>query len=175
MKKVSHRLQSDESLEKEVFIFGLVSSAKDFRLSWMLNHHLGFNLEKKGQINIPTGEVAESRQKQQTMFSEEEEEPILPRDYSVNPVYSYAFELFYSRVYLLVNQGSLKWLVPDLKTMDYFLLFKGPMPSIELKNIFKQLKEIPVISMAVILELNQIPAASREYFIHDNYGTLDKN
>jgi|LakMenE18May11ns_1017448.scaffolds.fasta_scaffold9749832_2 hypothetical protein len=175
MKKVSHRLQTDESLEKEIFIFGLVSSAKDFRLSWMINNHLGFNLEKVGQINIPAYENLENMKKQQSMFSEEEHEPVLPKDYSVNPVYHFAFDLFYSKVFLLVNQGSLKWLVPDLKTMDYFLLIKGPMPGIELKNILKQLKEIPVITMAVSMELNQIPAANREYFIHDNYGTLDKN
>ncbi len=175
MKKIAYRLVPDETTEKEIFVFGLVSSAKDFRLSWMINNHLGFRLEKSGQINIPTGEQADGLKNQQSMFSEEEHEPLLPKEYSVNPVYFYAYELFYTKVYLLVNQGSLKWLVPDLKTMDYFLVIKGPMPTSELKNMLKQLKGIPVVTLAVEIGLQQIPPANREYFIHDNYATLDKN
>lgn len=175
MKRVAHRLQHDESSEKEIFIFGLVSAAKDFRLCWMINNHLGFNLEKSGEINIQTQEASSVQGNQTSMFSDEETESILPKDYSVNPVYHFSYELFYSKVYLLVNQGSLKWLVPDLKTMDYFLVIKGPMPALELKKILKELKNIPIISLAVEIGLQQIPATHKNYFIFDNYGTLDKN
>lgn len=59
--------------------------------------------------------------------------------------------------------------------MDYFLVIKGPMPTSELKNMLKQLKGIPVVTLAVEIGLQQIPPANREYFIHDNYATLDKN
>lgn len=175
MKKVAHRLQHDESSEKEIFVFGLVSAAKDFRLCWMINNHLGFNLEKSGQINIVSNDTGNTLKNQTSMFSNAENEPVLPKDYSVNPVFQFSFDLFYSKVFLLVNQGSLKWLVPDLKTMDYFLVFKGPMPAAELKKFLRKLKEIPIITLAVEIALQQIPPANREYFIHDNYGTLDKN
>lgn len=105
MKKIAYRLVPDETTEKEIFVSGWFP-LKDFRLSWMINNHLGFRLENLGQINIPTGEQADGLKNQQSMFSEEEHEPLLPKEYSVNPVYFYAYELFYTKVYLLVNRES---------------------------------------------------------------------
>ena len=175
MKKISHKLPQDDSSEKDIFVLGLVSSAKDFRISWMINQELGFELAKTGEINITIKEVCDLPKKQTSMFTQEDYEPLLPKDFSLNPVYFFSLELFYTKVFLYVNQGSLKWLVPEMKTMDYFLVFKGPIPSIELKQILKQLKTIPVVTLAVEIDLQQIPQANRDYFIHDYYGTLDKN
>ena len=172
MRKSSHKL-SEEPSATEIFIIGIRSQAKDYMLSWALNENLGISLEKKGQIKLKVSSENEAQQKQTVLF--QESAPGATEEESVNDVFRFDHEALHTEIFLIVNQGTHKWLVPEWKTMDYFLLFRGPVPKRDQKNILKQIMEIPVLTIAVEISIQQIPPEQRLLFTNDNYGTVDKN
>jgi hypothetical protein len=158
MKKSIKKLSAQESEEEGFFLAGILSEAPDFFLCWTLNQELGLELEKTRTIEI---EMAGLKARD-GLFSVLPADQLLPENLSLHPVFEYEDETMHRMYSLFCNHGTMTWMVPELKNMNYFLKVKGFTNPSDMNALLREMRNLEIISMAVKLEPRELP--SRVYF-----------
>jgi len=158
MKKSVKKLSIQESEESDFFLAGIVSGANDYFLCWTLNQEFGLELEKTRTIEIEMGGI----KAREGLFSDLPADELLPENLSLHPVFEYQDEMMHRLYSLFCNHGTMTWMSPELKNMNYFLKVKGFIHPADMEAFLREMRKLDIISMAVKLDPKSLP--SRVYF-----------
>lgn len=103
-------------------LIGISCHDKDYRLSFLLNQHLGLALVKMDDLP-----VSASSNHAPDSFS----------------LYFCEDEDHYNVYYLLINRGQDTFLFPTMKQTDFFLLIEGPFKKNQKDQILSRIKGVP--------------------------------
>ena len=103
-------------------LLGISCHLRDYRLSYLFNHHLGFSFIKRDDLRINS-----SFNKAQTEFS----------------FYSYRNEEHLNSFYLIANRSQDFILVPEMKQFDFLLIIEGEYKKAEKDILLKTLRSLP--------------------------------
>lgn len=108
-------------------IWGINSALEDYRLCWLLNEVLGWQLKRVEDI-----EFYQTKEKKYLNFS----------------AYKYANDLDYYTIEIIKNKYNGNVLLPEMKNFDFIFLFQGEddyFDKDEITNILKEIKGIQSI------------------------------
>lgn len=137
--------------EPEFEIIGIFSSLKAYRLAWLINQNIGFNLTLLPVFLWQTDE------------SENGNDCV---------IYSYEHPETFMQVYLMGNRIPGGVAVQEFSNMDYVMLVKNPGDPSKITDLVKQLRPLPQVQMAVKLE--KTPGRATTSMLYDLEMFLDK-
>jgi len=112
-------------------VIALFSQQKDYRICWLINHHLQFDMKRLSDFCFTPYKQSETIQ---------------------FPVYGYADRVKRLHYFLLTNKRPEGILFELPKNMDYLLLIKNPGAGFEMKTCVNNLRNIDNIQGAFPLE-----------------------
>lgn len=131
----------DIGYDYDFALLGIVSQEKPHRLAWLLNQYLGMQFYHHGEL----------------VFFEQE----LPKNYFTR--YHFADEINHLQLYIIENKDNGTYLIPELRTVDYFLLFKGALDFVDPQEYINALK--PVDSIQLVTEIDHQKLKSKQNLI----------
>ncbi len=131
------KLVLDLDFDFDFSLFGISSHVSNYRLAWGINKLLEIDLERVDDVDLSF----DSNQKGN--FS----------------LYKFDDEESYTVFHLLSNRCDIGYLIPELKQIDYFVQYWGPMSDKELSSFKDALREIP--SVLASIEINPMELKSR--------------
>jgi hypothetical protein len=124
----------DISYEIDFDLIAINASVKEYKLAWVLNKSLGWNLAKKKNIEIEfTGN-----------------KNLSVSNYFYKTEYQ-SFRLLKNRAEDLEEQFN-AFLIPELKNFDYFVMLENESDSFDLNSFISKIKQIPFVQFAVIVD-----------------------
>ena len=118
-------------------LFGVSSHVANYRLAWGMNQLFEIDLERVDNIDLSFG------LKKNDEFS----------------LYRFEDQESYTTIHLLSNRCSIRYLIPELKQIDYFVQYWGPMSDNELSGFKYKLRDIP--SVLASMEIDPMGLKSR--------------
>ena len=131
------KLVLDLDFDFDFSLFGISSHVSNYRLAWGINKLLEIDLERIDDVDLSF----DSNQKGN--FS----------------LYRFDDEESYTVFHLLSNRCDIGYLIPELKQIDYFVQYWGPMSDKELSSVKDALREIP--SVLASIDINPMELKSR--------------
>jgi len=118
-------------------LLGLVAPLKDYKLAWLINSCLGFELKKGVDFRME--------------FTNQ----------SALIISQYILEKEYGFIQLLRNRsypvaGQVGFLIPELKIIDYFLLFQDYTLETNINTYIENLSKLKGIQNVVKLDINKL-------------------
>ena len=111
-------------------LYGVSSHVANYRLAWGMNQLFDLDLERVDDIDLSFGSSKKGN------FS----------------LYKFEDEESYSTLHLMSNRCSLGYLIPELKQMDYFIQYWGPMSNMELDQCRSELGNSPSVLTVIDIE-----------------------
>lgn len=124
------KLVLDVEYDFDFALFGVSSHVANYRLAWGMNQLFELDLERVDDIDLSFGP------KKQGNFS----------------IYRFDDEESYTTYHLISNRCSSGYLIPELKQMDYFIQYWGPMSDDELNDFKNELRKIPSVLTAMDID-----------------------
>ena len=118
-------------------LFGVSSHVANYRLAWGMNQLFEIDLERVDNIDLSFG------LKKNGEFS----------------LYRFEDQESYTTIHILSNRCSIGYLIPELKQIDYFVQYWGPMSDNELSGFKYKLSDIP--SVLASMEIDPMGLKSR--------------
>ncbi|MBL4655247.1 MAG: IPExxxVDY family protein [Bacteroidia bacterium] len=115
-------------------LLGIVSSEKIYRLCWVLNQELPLDLLRTDDLEIFSGNSSTSQ--------------YFPRYIDQNSSENEGY------IYLLGNKNSGRYVIPDRKEADYFLILNGDAIMENIDSVVNQLKLIKTIQAVYKIDPN---------------------
>jgi hypothetical protein len=133
MKKAKLELEHTFDFE----LLGLVSPIKDYKLAWLINKAFDLNLVRENDLEL---EFISS--------------PKLE-------ISNYLLQLPYGFIQLLKNKAlnssmQLAYLIPELRSVDYFLLIQDQTEQMNIHTFMKFLTESPFIQSVMRIEVSKL-------------------
>ena len=133
MKKA--KLQIEPTFDFE--LLGIVSPIREYRMAWLVNQELELNLVKVDDLEL------------EFLNSEKLE------------IAQYFLSLPHGFIQLLKNKAlnsaqQLAYLVPELKTLDYFLLVQDETEQLDLSNFMEKLSRNPLVQSIVRIDISKL-------------------
>jgi hypothetical protein len=116
-------------------LIGISSHVKDYRISFLLNTHLGFDFRKLEDLKITL-----TPKKDSTGFS----------------LYHYRDEDFFNDYYLVANRSQEYVLAPEVKQVDFLLIVEGAFRKAQKDSLIKAIRSIPNVLTAYEVNLAEI-------------------
>ncbi len=118
-------------------LLGLVAPLKDYKMAWLINHSLGLNLKKTGDYQM------EFLRQPDLIISQ------------------FILEKEHGYVQLLRNKsypvgGHSRYLVPELRSMDYFLVCQDFTYEVDLNTYIDCLSGVSGIQSIVKIDINKL-------------------
>ncbi len=118
-------------------LFGVSSHVANYRLAWGMNQLFEIDLERVDNLDLSFGF------KKNGEFS----------------LYRFEDQESYTTIHLVSNRCSIGYLIPELKQIDYFVQYWGPMSDNELNGFKYKLRDIP--SVLASMEIDPMVLKSR--------------
>lgn len=133
MKKA--KLQIEHTYDFE--LLGLVSPVKDYKMAWLINRDLDLNLVRSEDIEIEFLSLPELK------------------------ISQFFLSLPHGFVQLLKNKAlnsthQVSYLIPELKSMDYFLLVQDQTFQLSINTFANQLAQNPFIQNVMRLDISKL-------------------
>jgi hypothetical protein len=118
-------------------LLGLVAPLKDYKIAWLINRSLGLELKRDADYTM-----------------EFTNQPTLV-------ISQYLLEREHGFIQLLRNKsypvaGQARFLIPELKIMDYFLIVQDPANGLDLPTCMDELSKIKGIQNVVKLDVTKL-------------------
>lgn len=118
-------------------LLGLVAPLKDYKMAWLINHSLGLNLKKTGDYQM------EFLRQPDLIISQ------------------FILEKEHGYIQLLRNKsypvgGHSRYLVPELRSMDYFLVCQDFTYEVDLNTYIDGLSGVSGIQSIVKIDINKL-------------------
>ena len=126
-------LKLDVAHDYDFLLLALICSYKDYFLCFELNQQLKLKLKRDKDLELTT------KQKSKNIFS--------------NFYFSNAFSEHYR---VINNKGNGSAFIPEMKTIDYFLIIKNLNHKKSVDAIINQIKKIEIISGVYELDPNEL-------------------
>ena len=118
-------------------LFGVSSHVANYRLAWGMNQLFEIDLERVDNLDLSFGF------KKNGEFS----------------LYRFEDQESYTTIHLVSNRCNIGYLIPELKQIDYFVQYWGPMSDNELNGFKYKLRDIP--SVLASMEIDPMVLKSR--------------
>ncbi len=115
-------------------VVGIASSVREYRLCHHLNRVMRLNLIRREDLEIILNKQGDDARF--ILFEQEAEED--------------------EKVMLIGNKGNKAWFFPEIRNVDYLLVFHEPGSLFEKPAILKQLREIEVITGAYDIDFEKL-------------------
>jgi hypothetical protein len=130
-------------IDFDFVLIAVTSSLKDYRVCFLINKYLNFNFSKTDDLEVDIYPGAEP-----VLFS----------------LYRYSWEATETDFFFIGNKGSDGYLVPEIKSADYFLMIRNYIDDNELDTIISSLNKIPEIVAAVKIDPKKIKSRENLLF-----------
>ncbi|WP_413669950.1 IPExxxVDY family protein [Mucilaginibacter sp. Mucisp86] len=130
-------------IDFDFVLIAVTSSLKDYRVCFLINKYLNFNFVKNDDLEVDIYPGAEP-----VLFS----------------LYRYSWETTETDFFFIGNKGSDGYLVPEIKSADYFLMIRNYIDDNELDTIISSLNKIPEIVAAVKIDPKKIKSRENLLF-----------
>lgn len=130
-------------IDFDFVLIAVTSSLKDYRVCFLINKYLNFNFVKTDDLEVDIYPGAEP-----VLFS----------------LYRYSWETTETDFFFIGNKGSDGYLVPEIKSADYFLMIRNYIDDNELDTIISSLNKIPEIVAAVKIDPKKIKSRENLLF-----------
>ena len=131
------KLVLDIDFDFDFSLFGVSSHVANYRIAWGMNKLFEIDLERVDDIDLSFDSNKKGN------FS----------------LYRYNDDESYTTFHLLSNRCDIGYLIPELKQIDYFIQYWGPMSNKELFSFKDELREIP--SVLASIQINPMELKSR--------------
>lgn len=130
-------------IDLDFVLIAVTTSLKDYRVCYLINKALSFNLTKTPDLEVDIHHGAEP-----VLFS----------------IYHYNWEATETDFYFIANKGSDGYLIPEMRKADYFLLIRNYIDEDDLDNLISALNRIPEIVAAVKIDPKKIKSRENLLF-----------
>jgi hypothetical protein len=130
-------------IDFDFVLIAVTSSLKDYRVCYLINKFLNFNFIKTEDLSVDIHPGSEP-----VLFSK----------------YHYNWETTETDFYFIGNKGSEGYLVPEMKSADYFLMVRNYIDDTDLDNLISTLNKIPEIVAAVKIDPKKIKSRENLLF-----------
>jgi hypothetical protein len=130
MSKLLLNLEEDYSF----LLIGISCHTKDYRLCWELNKLLNFDLIRTNDLEIS------NKKKEIDTYS----------------FYEFIDDENYIDYYLISNRASNAYLIPEQKTVDFFLMIKGNLPQQEQQTLLNKINSLSLVLTSFTIDPNQL-------------------
>jgi len=126
--------------ESPFILIGISSHENDYRISWAINNTLGFNFIKTNNHKAFHKKFNETQEFSMYISSSDENSPVFK---------------------LISNRCDNGFLLEEFRTIDYVLLIENSDKLDDNSETVRQLKTIPFISTAFLINLSSLKNVSR--------------
>jgi hypothetical protein len=130
-------------IDFDFVLIAVTTSLKDYRVCFLINKYLNFNFVKNDDLEVDISPGSEP-----VLFS----------------LYRYSWETTDTDFFFIGNKGSDGYLVPEIKSADYFLMIRNYIDDNELDTIVSSLNKIPEIVAAVKIDPKKIKSRENLLF-----------
>jgi hypothetical protein len=133
---MSKKILLDVRPEPAIFsLIGVSCHMKDYRISFLLNKYLGFDLLKMEDLKIT--------------FNNKQD----PKEFSF---YYYYDDDYFNTYYLMSNRSQEVVLAPEIKQVDFLLIVEGEFKKSQMERLIKSIRDIPNILAAYEVKFAEI-------------------
>ena len=144
--------------EPEAFgLIGITAPVKDYRICWLLNRHLEFDLTRSADVLLPKNK---SNASPAGLFDQETES----EGSEGFSCYEYEIEEDRQIFYLVANRNDFRFLVPELNRTDYFLIIQGPFSPAEAGEFQRKISAIPEVLNASVIDSSKLKSKNNLVF-----------
>lgn len=136
-----NRLTLKYELDLDFVLIAITSQLKDYILCFKLNRQLHINFSKTDDLSIDTI-IATSH------FS----------------MYHYQIPESETNLYLLTNKGDEGYLIPEMKTIDYFILIRNYISLEELEELIERINKMPEVVAAIEVDPKRLKSKENLIF-----------
>ena len=122
-------------------LIGISCHSKDYRLCWELNKALSIDMIRTADLEI-------SKKDKISAFS----------------FYEFIDEANYLEFYLISNRGNSGYIVPEQKTMDFFLMVKGNISDNHTKECIAKINSLSLVLTSFNVDPNQLKSKQNLLF-----------
>jgi hypothetical protein len=140
MAKTFLKIDGDE--QYDFLLIGIVCQHKDYRLCHELNTRLALNLERGTDFEIQNNKRMKS---------------------AAFPFFEYMNEDG-DIYYVFANKGKDDWLIPEQRSIDYFLMIKENFKRINEQELANEIKEIPIVLGVYPMEIRKLKSKDNLVF-----------
>ena len=134
-------------IEYDFKIIGIASNTEDYRLCWLLNNHLKWNLKRVA--NLPAIEI----KKVVSLFGDLNES----EDEKGHTMFSYVDEDLFIDNHLIGNISSEGYLIPEFKQCNFFIFLRGDAVTNDtLMNVIEKLQYLDAINSSFYIQHSQL-------------------
>ena len=130
-------------IDFDFVLIAVTTSLKDYKVCYLINKFLNFNFIKSNDLAVDIYQGSEP-----VLFS----------------LYHYHWETTETDFYFIGNKGSEGYLVPEIKSADYFLMIRNYIDDDDLDNLISTLNKIPEIVAAVKIDPKKIKSRENLLF-----------
>ncbi|SDF66134.1 hypothetical protein SAMN05216464_12345 [Mucilaginibacter pineti] len=130
-------------IDFDFVLIAVTTSLKDYRICYLINKFLNFNFIKSEDLAVDISQGSEP-----VLFS----------------LYHYNWETTETDFYFIGNKGSDGYLVPEIKSADYFLMIRNYIDDDDLESLIMSLNKIPEIVAAVKIDPKKIKSRENLLF-----------
>ena len=130
-------------IDFDFVLIAVTSSLKDYRVCFLINKYLNFNFVKTDDLEVDIYPGSEP-----VLFS----------------LYRYSWETTETDFFFIGNKGSDGYLVPEIKSADYFLMIRNYIDDNELDTLVSGLNKIPEIVAAVKIDPKKVKSRENLLF-----------
>lgn len=135
-------LKIDPFEDDELCLFGIISSEKDYRLCFAINHATGLEFEKSEDYEIHSGKI---------------------RTVSYFSRYQCLRDKEGNGFFLFSNKGTTDFLIPEYRKMDFWLLVRGEFDAEDLQDMLQKIKNHPSVLGVYPIDFKTLK--SREHLV----------
>ena len=136
------KLVLDLEFDFDFSLFGVSSHVANYRIAWGMNKLFEIDLERVDDIDLSFDSNKKGN------FS----------------LYKFDDEESYTTFHLLSNRCDTGYLIPELKQIDYFIQYWGPMSDKELSSFKDELREIPSVLVAIQIDPMELKSRNNLLF-----------
>ena len=136
------KLVLDLDLDFDFSLFGVSSHVSNYRIAWGMNKLFEIDLERVDDIDLSFDSDKKGN------FS----------------LYTFNDEESYTTFHLLSNRCDSGYLIPELKQIDYFVQYWGPMSDQELSSFKDELRKIPSVLAAIQIDPMELKSRNNLLF-----------
>ena len=126
----------------DFFLLGVSSHVANYRLAWGMNQQFELDLERVDDIDLSFGPHKKGK------FS----------------LYRFDDEESYTTFHLIANRCNVGYFIPELKQIDYFIQYWGPMSNKEMDNFKNELRKIPSVLTAIAINPKELKSRNNLLF-----------